>query len=308
MSIAAWPSIEPAIPRSACARASRTRRSRSSSRNSTASSTIITGPPTNSARVNCQPISRARITPSSITRLVEAISNAIAAVKLAPFRNSDRASATAAYEQDEDAAPKAAASASVRGRSSPRSRTIVDFLTTAWITADNPNPRISAQVISHVIDPVMDSACTMARISPTSLGPERACYCRLKTRAAPRAGPRPAADRGSSPAGVVGGHSCDALPGGADDRLGRKAELGSQRFERRRGAERAHADDGTLDPDVPVPADCRGLFDGHPGGHRWDQHFVAILGRLAVEQLPARSEEHTSELQSQSNLVCRLLL
>src|SRR2546430_16832431 len=28
----------------------------------------------------------------------------------------------------------------------------------------------------------------------------------------------------------------------------------------------------------------------------------------SVEPLPARSEEHTSELQSQSNLVCRLLL
>ena len=54
------------------------------------------GPPTNSARVNCQPISRARMMPSSTTRLVEAISKAIAAVKLAPLRNSDRASATAA--------------------------------------------------------------------------------------------------------------------------------------------------------------------------------------------------------------------
>ena len=177
MSMAAWPSIEPAIPRSACARASRSSRSRSSSRNSTASSTIITGPPTNSARVNCQPISSARITPSSITRLVEAISNAIAAVKLAPWRNSDRASATAAYEHDEEAAPKPAASASVRGRSSPRRRTMVAFLTTAWITADNANPRISAQVIDQVIDQVMDSACTMACISLTSLGPERACYC-----------------------------------------------------------------------------------------------------------------------------------
>src|SRR2546430_7444265 len=32
-------------------------------------------------------------------------------------------------------------------------------------------------------------------------------------------------------------------------------------------------------------------------------------GRLALWRLdPARSEEHTSELQSQSNLVCRLLL
>src|SRR2546430_6853348 len=31
-------------------------------------------------------------------------------------------------------------------------------------------------------------------------------------------------------------------------------------------------------------------------------------GRAAVRQQPERSEEHTSELQSQSNIVCRLLL
>ena len=49
--------------------------------------------------------------PSSITRLVEAISNAIAAVKFAPLRNSDRASATAAYEHDEEAAPRPVATA-----------------------------------------------------------------------------------------------------------------------------------------------------------------------------------------------------
>ena len=66
------------------------------SRNSTARTTIISGPPTNSAAVNCQPINSARITPSSTTRFVEAISKAIAAVKSAPLRNSDRASATAA--------------------------------------------------------------------------------------------------------------------------------------------------------------------------------------------------------------------
>jgi len=34
----------------------------------------------------------------------------------------------------------------------------VDLLTTAWITADSANPRISAQVIAQVIDPVMDRA------------------------------------------------------------------------------------------------------------------------------------------------------
>src|SRR6202034_1883897 len=127
------------------------------------------GPPTNSASVNCQPISSARITPSSITRLVEAISNAIAAVKLAPLRNSARASATAAYEHDDDAAPRPAAIASVRGRASPSSRATVDLRTTAWIIADSANPRIRAQVICQVIDPVMDRAWTIACMAFPSL-------------------------------------------------------------------------------------------------------------------------------------------
>src|SRR2546430_7121317 len=43
-------------------------------------------------------------------------------------------------------------------------------------------------------------------------------------------------------------------------------------------------------------------------GLRGVRHAFALLGRLAQRRLPARSEEHTSELQSQSNLVCRLLL
>src|SRR5580704_2744735 len=52
--------------------------------------------------------------------------------------------------------------ASVRGRSSPSSRTTVDLRTTAWMTADRTNPRISAQVICQVIDPVMDRAWIIA--------------------------------------------------------------------------------------------------------------------------------------------------
>src|SRR2546430_5405878 len=35
---------------------------------------------------------------------------------------------------------------------------------------------------------------------------------------------------------------------------------------------------------------------------------LGVLGIAACTRLPPRSEEHTSELQSQSNLVCRLLL
>jgi hypothetical protein len=69
---------------------------RTTIRNTTATSTMMMGPPTNSARVNCQPSSRAMMIPSSMTRFVEAGSKTIAEVKLAPLRNSDRASATAA--------------------------------------------------------------------------------------------------------------------------------------------------------------------------------------------------------------------
>src|SRR2546430_13633283 len=47
--------------------------------------------------------------------------------------------------------------------------------------------------------------------------------------------------------------------------------------------------------------------DGHParGQHGRDQAGAARITRAAAA---LRSEEHTSELQSQSNLVCRLLL
>src|SRR5256886_7101578 len=48
------------------------------------------------------------------------------------------------------------------------------------------------------------------------------------------------------------------------------------------------------------------LFRSHPGAHLVQ---VKRLGDVVERpQLQARSEEHTSELQSQSNLVCRLLL
>src|SRR5688572_32743709 len=47
----------------------------------------------------------------------------------------------------------------------------------------------------------------------------------------------------------------------------------------------------------------RGFADG---GWRGSRHHRRPLARLAVRMV--RSEEHTSELQSQSNLVCRLLL
>src|SRR3984893_3822563 len=95
MSIAACPSMRPPSPRSTCRRASSTRQGVITARSMTVSSATIIKPPANSAATNCQPISTARMMPSSRTRLVEANWKAIAAMKSAPFRKIDRANATA---------------------------------------------------------------------------------------------------------------------------------------------------------------------------------------------------------------------
>src|SRR3712207_8083420 len=55
-------------------------------------------------------------------------------------------------------------------------------------------------------------------------------------------------------------------------------------------------------------ADARVVVDPmHGTGGRWVESFLGG-GKLAVETIRARSEEHTSELQSRQYLVCRLLL
>src|SRR6058998_209562 len=163
ISISAWPSIEPTRPRSACSRASRTSSGRRNALNRMA---IIRSPPMNSASVNCHPSSRTMMIPSSMTRFVDANSKVMAAVKLAPLRKIDRASATAAYEHEDDAAPRPEAISSVRVESSGRSRLIADFETTAWTIADNPKPRTSAQRISQDIANAKPRAAPIAVSTP----------------------------------------------------------------------------------------------------------------------------------------------
>src|SRR2546430_11611519 len=53
---------------------------------------------------------------------------------------------------------------------------------------------------------------------------------------------------------------------------------------------------------LPISA---GVFDK---GESFGQNFIEATGQLFFIFNFCRSEEHTSELQSQSNLVCRLLL
>src|SRR5205085_12177238 len=53
----------------------------------------------------------------------------------------------------------------------------------------------------------------------------------------------------------------------------------------------------------------RSWYEISPSILRADMPLHALLGALhAAEHSQIRSEEHTSELQSQSNIVCRLLL
>src|SRR5256886_12508181 len=71
-----------------------------------------------------------------------------------------------------------------------------------------------------------------------------------------------------------------------------------------------HAD--RTDPDLPVDSDARRfvvrVFDGQVPFSSTRKKKRTPAARESAFRSPVRSEEHTSELQSQSNLVCRLLL
>src|SRR5262249_58587806 len=57
------------------------------------------------------------------------------------------------------------------------------------------------------------------------------------------------------------------------------------------------------------PADCAtGRARAHAGPNRADRRCAGERMRRATRATAGRSEEHTSELQSLTNLVCRLLL
>src|SRR2546430_3126123 len=169
MSIAAWPSTRPRRPRSACCRAASTSCGRRVHRKSSARIRIMSTPPANSAPTNGQPSRINRIRPSSKTRLVEANSKTIAAWKLAPLRNSDRAIATAAYEQDDDAAPRSVANPRLRGESEPRVRATALRETSVCTMADRRKPSASGQSTSQSMSKADASALTMAWMITRSL-------------------------------------------------------------------------------------------------------------------------------------------
>src|SRR5256885_13190862 len=79
------------------------------------------------------------------------------------------------------------------------------------------------------------------------------------------------------------------------------------------GPMRAPSDIGTVAPALEKYTQERLLGDvwKRPGLSARDRSavtFAALIARNLTIEMPYRSEEHTSELQSPCNLVCRLLL
>src|SRR4051812_23590437 len=104
-----------------------------------------------SASVNCQPMSTQSTSPSSHTRLVEANWNASADAADAPFRKSDLAIAIAAYEHDDEAAPRPVAHAIGRAPLPLSERSMRSRGTQAWTIAEMKKPSTSAHQTCQAI-------------------------------------------------------------------------------------------------------------------------------------------------------------
>src|SRR4051794_20289800 len=142
-----WPVAAPW----ACARACASERRETNTRSVSAMSTIITIPPTYSASANCQPISTQRTSPSSHTRLVEANWKESAVAAEAPLANSDLPIAIAAYEHDEEAAPRPVARATAPGPAPDSADSMRSRGTQACTIAEMANPSTRAHHTSQAM-------------------------------------------------------------------------------------------------------------------------------------------------------------
>src|SRR2546427_10734192 len=105
--------------------------------------------------------------------------------------------------------------------------------------------------------------------------------------------------------GPRGGQGREQVPQTAGPVTRREVQVGGRRV--RVVDVHAHA---TVDEVKPVVANTE--FARNAGGRPLDMERIQEMDRRGIDvqvlSINGRSEEHTSELQSQSNLVCRLLL
>ena len=106
-------------------------------------------PPTSSPSANCQPSSTQITIPSSTTRFVEANMKTIELTKSAPRWKSVFAIADAAYEHEEEAAPKRVARRTSRGPRRPSTRCMSTRGTNACTAPEIPKPRIRAHSVAQ---------------------------------------------------------------------------------------------------------------------------------------------------------------
>ncbi len=108
-----------------------------------------------------------RTSPSSHTRLVEANWKASALAALAPFWNSDLPIATAAYEHDDDAAPRPVAQPIDFGPPPLSARSTRSRGTHAWTIAEIANPRTRAHHTSQAIRKASRRPCQITLMKPS---------------------------------------------------------------------------------------------------------------------------------------------
>src|SRR4029453_7407129 len=80
----------------------------------------------------------------------------------------------------------------------------------------------------------------------------------------------------------------EQLLGGGHHMFGLEPELLLQLFQRRRGAERFHADDSTRRTDIALPSERRCLLDRDPRLHVGGEDALTVLRGLVLEDVPRR--------------------
>src|SRR5690606_1612803 len=169
--------------------------------------------------------------------------------------------------------------------------------------------------VAHGVEPVVDRARRAEDVLPVDRRDERAAQGLHEAGTVPVALaldlPHPAARLGAGQVAPDGGErDPDGVLGGADVRLerGDDGALVPPREVPRRPAQRRHTRDATAPATAPRAYAAGRVVTHASTSFPVLRHLTLPSPRAAPLPMRARSEEHTSELQSREKLVCRLLL